>query len=239
MAATAETSSLSKAASSRERAAVHARIRVWDAPVRLFHWIVVGLVITSWITAENHLLTVHQWSGEALLVLLFFRIGWGFLGSTTARFNSFVAGPKAVMGYFRGLIRGDKSLYAGHNPAGGWMVVALLTVLTLQAITGLFANDDIHFNGPLATLISKDASDSTTDVHAQLFNLILLLVWIHVVAVFFYRFVKGEDLIVPMLTGHKASTSVPTDVRLKFVRIYVAALLLVASVAIVWWLVRS
>jgi cytochrome b len=218
-----------------------ARVRVWDAPVRLFHWIVVVLVGTSWVTAEDHLLTVHLWSGVALLTLVIFRVAWGFLGSTTARFSNFVAPPRSVFGYVRALMRGDKPLYAGHNPAGGWMVIALLAMLTIQAVIGLFANDDIHFNAPLSMLISRDASDSLTDLHGRLFNLVLLLVWIHVVAVFFYRFVKGEDLLVPMLTGTKPATSVPAGVALKFGRYYLALFLFfaaIAAVAAVWWLVQ-
>ena len=197
-----------------------------------------GLVGTSWITAENGLITAHLWSGAALLTLLIFRIGWGFWGSTTARFSDFVASPRTVIGYLRALIRGAKPLHAGHNPAGGWMVVALLTMLTVQAVTGLFANDDIHFNGPLAMLINKDASDRITELHGTLFNGVLLLVWVHLVAVFFYRLVKGEDLIVPMVTGTKPATSVPPGVRVRFARLYLAALLLAAAAAAVWRVVR-
>ena len=216
-----------------------ARVRVWDAPIRLFHWTVVGLVGTSWVTAEMGLIRVHLWSGAALLTLLLFRIAWGFVGSTTARFGEFIAHPRSVVGYFRALLRGNKPLHAGHNPAGGWMVVALLTMLTVQAVTGLFANDDIHFNGPLSMLISIDASDWVTDLHGSLFNVILLLVWVHIVAVFFYRFVKGEDLIVPMVTGTKPGTSVPMGVTLRFARLSIAVLLLLAAAAVVWWVVRS
>jgi cytochrome b len=239
MATMANTSPTSNPDLGRDEARASAHVRVWDAPVRLFHWAVVGLVVTSWVTAENHLLNVHLWSGAALLVLLIFRIAWGFLGSTTARFNNFIASPSRVFRYFQALMTGDKPLHAGHNPAGGWMVIALLTVLTTQAVTGLFANDDIHFNAPLAMLVSKDASDSMTDLHGRLFDLILVLVWIHVVAVFFYRFVKGEDLIVPMVTGTKPATSVPTGVPLRFARHYVAVVLFLAAIGAVWWLIGS
>ena len=216
-----------------------ARVQVWDVPIRLFHWTVVGLVATSWVTGENHLIRVHLWSGAALLALVIFRIAWGFLGSTTARFSNFIARPRSVLGYLKALMSRGKPLYAGHNPAGGWMVVALLMMLALQALTGLFANDDIHFNGPFAMLVSKDASDSLTDLHGTLFDVILLLVWLHVVAVFFYRFVKGEDLIVPMVTGTKASTAVPTDAALRFTRLSLAVVLLIAAGALVWWNVRQ
>ena len=224
--------------SENERTAI-AHVQVWDVPIRIFHWAAVGLVGTSWVTAEMGLVRVHLWSGSVLLALILFRIAWGFVGSTTARFGEFIGHPRQVIAYIRALLRGDKPLHAGHNPAGGWMVVALLTMLTVQAVTGLFSNDDIHFNGPLSMLVSKDVSDRLTDLHGSLFNVILLLVWVHVVAVFFYRFVKGEDLIVPMVTGTKPVASVPSGVTLRFARVSLALLLLLASAAVVWWIVRS
>jgi len=238
MATTADTVSTARPRANKDTATIVARVRVWDAPTRLFHWTVVGLVGTSWVTAENGLIRVHLWSGAVLLTLLIFRIGWGFWGSTTARFNDFVASPKSVIGYLRALLRGAKPLHAGHNPAGGWMVVTLLTLLIVQATTGLFANDDIHFNGPLAMLINKDASDGITDLHGILFNIVLLLVWLHLVAVFFYRLVKGEDLIGPMVTGTKPAASVPPGATLRFARLSLAVLLLASAAAIVWWVVR-
>jgi cytochrome b561 len=103
----------------------------------------------------------------------------------------------------------------------------------------LFANDDVHFNAPLATLISKEMSDHLTELHATLFNVILLLAWVHIVAVGFYLFVKGENLIQPMFTGKKHSTQVPFGLTLRFTHPLVALLLLALSAAIVWWLVHS
>lgn len=239
MATTASHSGKASAERVGTQAAPKCRVQVWDVPTRLFHWSVVVLVGASWITADMGLVRVHLWSGALLLTLLLFRIIWGFVGSTTARFSNFVGNPKTVAAYVSALLRGDKPLHAGHNPPGGWMVVALLTMLTVQVTSGLFANNDIHFNGPLAMLISKEASDQLTDLHATLFNVVLVLVWIHVVAVFFYRFVKGEDLIVPMLTGTKCSTSVPCGTILRFARLSVAVLSLLTAAAVVWWLVRS
>src|SRR5262249_32967842 len=104
-------------------------VRVWDAPTRLFHWTVVILVFVSWLSADQGLMSVHLCSGLSLLVLLFFRIGWGIVGSTTSRFSDFLPPPHAIIGYFRGLIGGAKHLYAGHNPAGGLMVAAMIFVL--------------------------------------------------------------------------------------------------------------
>src|SRR5688572_17441198 len=110
------------------------RVRVWDAPIRIFHWAIVCLVGTSWYTADNNLIKVHLWSGATLLTLLIFRIGWGIVGSTTARFSNFITRPRDVFDYLRELgSNAEKPLHAGHNPAGGWMVVVFLSVLLLQA----------------------------------------------------------------------------------------------------------
>jgi cytochrome b len=215
-------------------------VRVWDAPTRCFHWAIVCLITTSWITAETGLIKLHLWSGSLLLTLLIFRIAWGLVGSTTARFRHFVTRPRTAIRYLRSLMQGvEKLSYRGHNPAGGWMVVVLIMVLGLQVATGLFANDDVHFNGPLAGMISKEMSDRLTELHGTLFNFILLLVWVHVVAVCFYLFVKDENLIGPMFTGKKKSAHLPPGLNLRFTNPLFALLLWALSAGIVWWIVRS
>lgn len=214
------------------------RVKVWDVPTRCFHWAIVCLVPLSWITAENGLVKWHFWSGSLLLTLLIFRLLWGVVGSTTARFSRFVTRPRIAIGYLKSLMKGvEKLSYPGHNPAGGWMVVALITVLGLQVLTGLFANDDVHFIAPLAVLISKELSDRMTELHAVLFDVIVLLVWVHVVAVGFYFFVKCENLINPMFNGHKDASDVPSGLNLHFTHPLVALLLWALSAAVVLWIV--
>src|ERR1043165_9273842 len=112
------------------------RIEVWDAPTRLFHWSVVILIFVSWLSADQGYMKVHLWSGLALLVLLLIRIGWGFAGATTARFSDFLHAPPKVMAYFKAMAGDSRPRHAGHNPAGGLMVVLLLAVLLVQAVTG-------------------------------------------------------------------------------------------------------
>lgn len=213
-----------------------ARVRVWDAPTRLFHWTAVSLVAFSWFTADNGLIKLHLWSGSALLALLIFRVLWGFAGSTTARFAHFVKGPQAVIGYIFPKTKEPKALYAGHNPAGGWMVIVLIAMLCAQAVIGLFANDDVRFNGPLSMLVGKDVSDRLTELHGVIFNCLLALIWAHVVAVLFYLFVKGENLIGPMCHGSKDCIHVPPG-DLKFARSALALGLLLLSAGAVWWIV--
>jgi cytochrome b len=212
------------------------QIRVWDTPTRLFHWSIVGLVILSWLSADQGYMSVHLWSGLTLLALLLFRLGWGLLGSTTSRFSNFLHPPRKILAYLRTQARGGRILHAGHNPAGGLMVVALLAVLLAQVTTGLFANDGLKFSGPLALLVSDDASDRLTQIHGIIFNVILALVWLHVVAVGFYHFVKGDNLVGPMVSGKKHRAHVPEGVTIIFAHPALALGLLLASAAVMAWI---
>ncbi len=210
-------------------------VRVWDLPIRLFHWSIVGLLCLSWFSAEQGYMRVHLVSGLSMLALLLFRIGWGLVGSTTARFRDFLHPPRRVMGYLKTLAGGDRVFHAGHNPAGGLMVVALIMVLLAQVATGLFANDGVRFHGPLALLVSEDASTRLTDIHGLIFDAILILVWCHVVAVGFYLLVKGDNLVWPMVTGKKHRSLLPAELNIVFTRLYIALLLLAVSAGIAAW----
>ena len=207
-----------------------ARIRIWDLPTRLFHWTLVALVTTLWVSAIRGWMTVHYVCGVAALALVSFRIVWGFLGSTTARFADFAASPGRVFAYLRALRRGEDLRHAGHNPAGGWMVLAFLLLILAQAALGLFANDEFDFKGPLAEFISGKRSDLLTRVHIFLFDAILVCTWLHVCAIGFYALVKRDNLIGPMLHGTKPSARVPEGLQLKFAST-VRALLVLAAVA--------
>ena len=145
----------------------------------------------------------HEWSGVAILVLIVFRLVWGFIGGRQSRFSAFVRGPKAVLRYASALLSRQSKPYIGHNPLGGWSILAMLTSLSIQAGTGLFANDDILTEGPLYHLVSKETSDWLTAVHHLNQNIIAFLVGIHLVAIIFHLVVKRENLIRPMFTGRK------------------------------------
>lgn len=180
-------------------------IRVWDLPTRLFHWLLVALFAFSWASAElgGNAMEWHMLSGYALLGLVLFRLLWGVAGSATARFGQFVQGRAAILAYVRGFADKNVPPGVGHNPLGGWMVVAMLALLLLQGATGLFANDDILTEGPLYHLVSKEISDALTELHEGVFNVLLTLVAIHIGAIFFYLVFKRDNLIRPMLTGRK------------------------------------
>jgi cytochrome b len=212
-----------------------ATIKVWDAPVRLFHWLLVALVALSVTTGYlgGNAMRWHIWSGCAILGLLIFRLLWGFAGSTTARFAHFVRGPRAALAYARGLLSRAPSHTPGHNPLGGWMVLALLASAALQAGTGLFSNDDIATEGPLYHLVSKTTSDSISAVHQVNAVVLLTLIGLHVAAVLYYLWYKREDLLRPMLTGVKQVPAQPLA-PLRFPgALRAAALAAVAAAALV------
>lgn len=188
-------------------------IPVWDPPVRIIHWLLVILVASAWVSAEfgDINMTWHRWNGYILLTLLLFRLQWGFIGSPTSKFRNFVRGPGSVIRYLSHLTQPNPPHYAGHNPAGGWMVLALLAMLLLQAVTGLFSSDDILVEGPLAFLVSDDAVSLFTTIHTTSFYFLLALIAIHIGAIVFYKVVKGEDLTRPMIHGNKEADKIPED----------------------------
>ena len=180
-------------------------VKVWDLPVRLFHWCLVGLLAFLFWSGKTggNAMEYHMYAGYSVLVLVLFRVVWGFVGNTHARFADFIAGPGRAVAFARRLVSGGRADSAGHNPLGGWMVVALLISLLVQAGTGLFANDDIATEGPLVALISKELSDRLTSIHKWNINLLLALSATHVIAVLFHVFVKKENLVSAMFTGVK------------------------------------
>ena len=177
-----------------------ARIRVWDLPLRIFHWALVACVIGSFVTENlgGNAMAWHGRCGLAILGLLTFRLVWGFVGPTTARFASFLRGPRAIRDYLQGRWQG-----IGHNPLGALSVVALLATLLIMALTGLFANDDILFDGPLYGLVDKELSDQLTSIHKWFETVILALVGLHLAAIVFYGWVKKQPLVRTMITGWK------------------------------------
>jgi cytochrome b len=174
------------------------RILIWDWAVRLVHWSFAVGMTAAYITSQYALSDWHARIGAALLWLLTFRIVWGFVGSTHARFAHFFPTPRRISSFARGEWRGY-----GHSPLGALSVFALLLMLAVQIATGLFANDDIAFQGPLAVYVAKPTSDAVTAWHARIFYVLLALVVLHIAAIAFYAAVKKKNLVTPMLTGTK------------------------------------
>lgn len=216
-------------------------VPVWDWPVRLVHWAIVLLLILLVITGlvGNEWLDWHMRFGEAMLALVIFRILWGFVGSRNARFRSFVRGPKAVRAYLRSFVRPPRAIHATHNPLGGWMVVALLLALLFQAGTGLFTNDDVLAEGPLAKKITKDLSDAISSLHRRGWWVILALAAAHITAVLAYLAVLRDNLVSPMVHGRKRLPQHAADPNAALASNLRAVILLVACGAAMWWLVKQ
>lgn len=179
-------------------------VRIWDLPTRLFHWAlaicVLGLIITG--NVGGSWMNWHLRFGYAVLTLLLFRVVWGFAGGHWSRFGAFLYGPGAVLRYLRGQSRPHER--AGHNPLGALSVFGLLTVLAVQVGTGLVSDDEIAFFGPLVGLVSSSTVSAATGYHKEVGKLLVLaLVVLHLAAIAFYRLVKGERLVGPMLHGDK------------------------------------
>lgn len=179
-------------------------VRVWDLPTRVFHWALVlcvaGLLITG--NVGGNAMVWHGRLGYAVLTLLLFRLVWGLLGGHWSRFATFAYRPAQVLAYLRG--RGPFEHSVGHTPLGALSVWALLLVLMAQVGSGLFADDEIAFSGPLAVLVSGDWVGEATRYHKNVGKFLLLgLVGLHLAALVFYRIVLHKTLVKPMIVGDK------------------------------------
>lgn len=235
-------------------------VLVWDLPVRIFHWVLVIAVIAAFVTDRLGVayFKYHVWCGYTVLVLVAFRIAWGFVGTRHARFLNFVRGPAAIWRYLRGgdvrgggvrgdgvrgggahggELRGSERRFVGHNPLGALMVITLLIGLLVQAVTGLFGNDEIFNVGPLYGYISNELSLRLTSLHRQLFYWLAGAIAVHVGAVIFYRLVKNERLVVAMFTGRKRGQDISSDDGIETSRTLLAAALMIVFTAFLTWLV--
>lgn len=180
------------------------KLRVWDLPTRLFHWLlaacVIGLVITG--KVGGNAMVWHAWLGCAVGALLVFRLLWGFVGGRWSRFASFIYSPGSTLAYLRGRAHPDHLI--GHNPLGALSVFALLAILAVQVATGLVSDDEIAFTGPLNRFVASATGLAATAWHKQYGQwIIIALVVLHVAAILFYVLVKRETLVKPMITGDK------------------------------------
>lgn len=179
---------------------------VWDLPTRIFHWALVLLILGAWLTAEviPDMLAWHARIGQTILSLVVFRILWGFVGGRHARFTDFIRHPRAAVAHLKELRQPGHPHDAGHNAAGGWMVVGLLALLGLQGSTGLFVSDGILFDAPLYGTVANSTSELLRRIHGINFTVLELAILAHILAVLVYLLWKRQNLIRPMVTGRKA-----------------------------------
>lgn len=205
---------------------------IWDLPVRLVHWLIAALIAFSWWSVHQHHTDWHIWSGCAILTLLIFRLLWGFVGSSTARWASFVRGPRALADHFKGRWVG-----IGHNPLGALSVIAMFIALAVQVGLGLISEDeDGIYTGPLSGLVSIGTSDKARDIHELWFNLILALIVLHLAAIAYYRF-RGRKLTRPMITG-RAEVEPGTE-PMRRGKWWVALICLAIGIGITRWIIAG
>ena len=206
---------------------------VWDRAIRVFHWLLALGFVGLWGSVELGKMAAHGRIGLTVLVLLVVRLMWGIFGSDTARFVQFVRGPRHVWAALMALRRREAHQETGHNPLGALMVIALLGMLMVQATMGLFANDDVLFEGPLASWVGKELSDDFTIWHHRLFDVIKIAVFAHIAAVLYYLWGRRENLIRPMISGYRKTGRV---VELRHRAVWVPCLMFVILMVIAHYL---
>ncbi len=184
---------------------MRSKTKVWDVPTRLCHWVLLVLFLMVSLTGLNQEDSdgPHFIIGEILLVLIVWRIAWGFWGSFHSRFINFVKSPRDTLSYTSLVLKRQAPSSSGHNPLGGWMVIALLVSLVVQGLTGLLSSDGLFKIGPLANQIDDKYSAVVSIIHIANFNVLLFLIFSHIFAVLLHLLVR-ENLIWPMITGVKS-----------------------------------
>jgi cytochrome b len=209
---------------------------IWDLPLRLFHWLLVASLFAQWLTAEvlENATQWHAYIGYFTLGLILFRIIWGFIGTRYSKFSSFLGSPKAIFNYAKSIFSVKYQAHVGHNPLGGLLLPAVLGLVGLQAVSGLFVTDDIIFTGPYYTSVSSQIQEIMQTIHHNIFDWLLYLIGVHLLALLFYKYRLKQDLIRPMIDGKKAldkQDGIPHSQLLK------AVILTVLISAFIIWLV--
>lgn len=176
---------------------------VWDVPTRLFHWLAAALVAAAYATWRLNWMDWHSRVGSALLALLLFRLLWGLFGSATARFSSFLAPPRTALRHLAHIFRRQPDRQAGHNPAGGWMVLLLLALMLGETLTGVYVENDITNVGPFTETTPAPIANAIETLHAIFWDVLLAAVALHIAAILLYATAKRHNLLVPMITGRK------------------------------------
>jgi cytochrome b len=181
---------------------------IWDLPTRLFHWLLVAAVGYAWFAVDVlEDMEQHFYAGYSALTLILFRIIWGVIGSYHSRFANFPLSISRIKTYSKSLFSSNADIqprnYLGHNPLGALSSIAIIGIILLQTLSGLFANDGYYVYGPLAESISSKLSALITEVHEINFNIIATLIALHIIEIVYYQWVKKQKLIAAMIHGKK------------------------------------
>jgi cytochrome b len=184
--------------------------QIWDPLVRIFHWSLVFFFALAYIT-EDDFLSLHTWAGYAIIGLLVFRLLWGIIGTRYARFSQFVHTPTYTKTYMLSMLTGQSKRYLGHNPAGAWMIIAL--IFSLAATTSLgIATLATQGEGPwAATFVANWPDDWLEELHEFFANFTLLLMFVHLLGVALSSVIHSENLMRSMITGRKATRTDDID----------------------------
>lgn len=183
----------------------HSKIKVWDPLVRVFHWTLVGSFLIAYITEEDFL-SLHVWAGYILLAAIAVRLIWGIIGTRYARFSDFVTSPLTALRYVKDSLSLKAKRYIGHNPAGGWMIVIMLTSLVATGATGLLLYGAGEHAGPLAGWFAAESEyweKALEEIHEFLANFTMFLVVIHLAGVLLESILHKENLVAAMINGEK------------------------------------
>jgi len=215
------------------------KILIWDLPLRLFHWCLVVTIFGAWYTSDqdNNLIDYHLIFGYVALGLIAFRLIWGFLGTTHAKFVNFIPTPKKLIRYVKPQNKTQSTKHPGHNPLGSLMVVFMLVLIFLQAISGLFMNDDIFTTGPYYGTIDENIESSLMFFHRNSFNFLLAAIALHILAIIFYKIFKKKALVAAMFTGKKSTKDVTEKDAIPHSKIITAFIVSISVAAFVYWLV--
>ncbi len=184
-------------------------VKVWDLPLRVFHWLLVVGFFVAYLT-EEELLTVHVWAGYLVFGLLIFRLIWGFTGNKYAQFSNFLCGPAKSYVYIKDALKLRAKRYLGHNPAGATMIAVLIVSLFINVISGLIVYAADQNLGPLAGMAGSSHEKLWEEVHEVAANISLLLVIVHVIGVVFESALHHENLAKAMWNGYKKSGQTET-----------------------------
>ncbi len=188
---------------SQEQNSKQTPVRIWNIPVRLFHWTLVACFITAWLTRDNRYLDIHVFAGYLMTGLILFRLLWGFIGGPYACFHDFSFDWHEVLDYIKGVLNKKPPRFLGHNPAGSWAIYLLLTLGVLIVITGLLGLGGEERQGPLAGLLNYPQGKRLQDLHELLAWLMLCVVGTHLIGVLVESLLHKENLVRAMLTGYK------------------------------------
>lgn len=210
------------------------KVKVWDVYTRLFHWLLLICIVVSFVSVRMDNMDVHFISGHCVLALIIFRILWGLFGARTALFASFIKGPGTILRYLKNSSSEEFTPMIGHSPIAALSVIAMIVVIGVQVMTGLVSDDEILLQGPLAQYVSGDFSYWATGFHSLNAKFIFALVILHLAAIAFYKFVKKQGLVKPMVIG---STKLKKAEALKAPKpgernVFVAAIAIFISIAI-------